>query len=530
MHNANIDNLYRQQEISEDLSPSNQSIERAKELESTILSNQDERIPLPLQRECEPPKPFPFDALGNILGPAAQQIHNIIQAPDSICGNSVLAAAALAIQAHANLEIDGRSMPLSLFFLSVAESGDRKSAADNIALSPIHSYQKMLFDIYKIDLQKFQNDYDLWHKKRQALLSKMDDSCIEEKLRAIGEEPIPPLKPIMIMEEPTYEGLVKLFELGQPSLGLFSDEGRMFGGIGMDKNNLLKTACGLSSLWDGKPISRVRSSDETAILYGRRFSSHLMIQEIVLENILRNPILNSQGLLARCLIVFPTSMVGKRKYQETNPFEDEAIKKYHQRLSEILDHPFPLENSKNKNILKPKTLKLSAEAKNKWILSHDELEQLLASNASYFSVRRTGNKLAEQALRTAGCIALFNNLEAIHISSEDIERGIILAKFYLDEALRIFYSTMTDPNLILAQQVLDWMKRQVKEKNIHLFPLHFFYQKGHTSLRTAKKARQIMKTLQEHDTVIFLPGHKVDGIMRKEVWALNDKLLETSDC
>ena len=54
---------------------------------------------------------------------AAKTIHEIVQAPLAICSQSVLGAAGLAAQPFANVGIDGRVYPLSLFLLSVAESG-----------------------------------------------------------------------------------------------------------------------------------------------------------------------------------------------------------------------------------------------------------------------------------------------------------------------------------------------------------------------------------------------------------------------
>jgi hypothetical protein len=57
--------------------------------------------PRPLMREVPPADPFPVDALGEALAPAARAIHDRVQAPLAICGQSVLAAATLAVQAHA---------------------------------------------------------------------------------------------------------------------------------------------------------------------------------------------------------------------------------------------------------------------------------------------------------------------------------------------------------------------------------------------------------------------------------------------
>ena len=70
--------------------------------------------PLPLQRTTIPPKPFPFDALGPIAGAAARRMHEIIQAPDAICGQSILSTLSLACQGYVNVKRDGAEYPTSL--------------------------------------------------------------------------------------------------------------------------------------------------------------------------------------------------------------------------------------------------------------------------------------------------------------------------------------------------------------------------------------------------------------------------------
>lgn len=504
------------------------SINRAKEIEE-LTAFKKLSHPLPLSREKLPEATFPFEALGNQLGSAAQRMHEIIQAPKSICGSSVLGAIALCAQPFVNVLLDGRCIPTSLFLLTVGESGDRKSSVDNVASKPIQEHQKKLLSLYTRDAQIYKNNLEIWNKKRKSILNQTNLAEIETNLQNLEEEPTPPLKPIILMEEPTYEGLVKLFQVGQPSVGLFSDEGgRMFGGFSMDKQNLLKTACGLSSLWDGKPITRIRG-EEAIILYGKRFSTHLMIQEIVLENILNNPILMTQGLLARCLVVYPVTLAGQRSYQELDPYQDEAIQAYHSQMAQILDVPLPLQGA-SKNILNPRNLELSSPAKRFWKRFHDDVEKLLSENQNYFSERRSATKTAEQALRIAGTLTIFNDINAASINVEEIDRGIALAKFYLDEAIRIFSSHIRDPNLMLAEQVLNWMKRESKLKKILFFPLTLIYQKGPIQIRDAKTTRGIMKILQEHDLVIFCPNEKINGVIKREVWTLNEEALDSATC
>lgn len=69
--------------------------------------------------------PYPVAALGNLMGPAVERMAEIIGTPSAMAAQSVLATAALASQAHANVQLDGRTYPLSLYLLTVACSGDR---------------------------------------------------------------------------------------------------------------------------------------------------------------------------------------------------------------------------------------------------------------------------------------------------------------------------------------------------------------------------------------------------------------------
>ena len=87
--------------------------------------------PIPLIAELGAPAPFPVDALGPILAPAAKAIASKVQAPIEIAAQSVLAAAALVAQPFADIQmLFGQTRPLSLFHITIASSGDRKTSVD----------------------------------------------------------------------------------------------------------------------------------------------------------------------------------------------------------------------------------------------------------------------------------------------------------------------------------------------------------------------------------------------------------------
>src|SRR5437867_290044 len=104
--------------------------------------------PEPLTRDIPPGDPYPLAALGDVLAGAAGVLRDVIQAPDAICAQSLLAGASLATQAYADVEIDGRVFPLSEYFLSVAKTGERKTAADKAALGSHAKRQRDLQQDY----------------------------------------------------------------------------------------------------------------------------------------------------------------------------------------------------------------------------------------------------------------------------------------------------------------------------------------------------------------------------------------------
>jgi hypothetical protein len=148
------------------------------------------------------------------------------------------------------------------------------------------------------------------------------------------------MEPLLTCPEPTFEGLCKLFAVGRPSLGVFSGEGGQFiGGHGMKEDAKLRTAAGMSTLWDGDPIKRVRAGEGTSILPNRRASMHLMAQPDVASLWFNDALLIDQGLLSRILVSAPDSTSGTRFWRETPP--DMRLHKYKALVFDILRRPLP---------------------------------------------------------------------------------------------------------------------------------------------------------------------------------------------
>lgn len=506
------------------------SEKRAIELEK-ICSDQSKSkfislyAPLPLQRPVSIPKVFPFHALGKVAGDAAARIHEVVQSPDATCGQSVLAVMALACQGLVDVEIDGRRIPTSLFLLTVSESGERKSATDKLALKPFNDWQKTLISIHRKQLQDFKNRHEIWKLKRAKVLKEAADNP-DSFLEQLEAEPKLPSEGIILCEEPTIEGLEQLLERGQPSAGIFSDEGgRMIGGHAMSSDNMLKTACGLSNLWDGKPLTRVRKGEGSKVIYGRRLSVHLMTQPIVLDQLLNNEMLVGQGLLSRCLIAAPISTSGNRKYVEVNLSQDPKILKFYDLINTLLNQPYRKASSDHENdyfapedALDPFVVGVDDSAKKIWIDFHNNTDKKMAEGESYYSVKQFASKASEQVLRIAAIFAFSErtNLEIIpDISAIQLRRAIELVEFYLSESVRIFSRSSINSDLLLARQALEWI---LKNRNGQPFPLSDVYQYGPSKIRDSTKAKYIMKILQSHELVIEVKDTVIEGKKVRSAW------------
>lgn len=116
-------------------------------MNASLMTDPTYPEPLRLLPDLEVAAPFPLNALGEVLGGAAAAIVEAVQVPEALAAQSILTAAALATQSHGNVERDGQLIPLSLFALTIAESGDRKSAADRLALRSHYVHQQALLEL-----------------------------------------------------------------------------------------------------------------------------------------------------------------------------------------------------------------------------------------------------------------------------------------------------------------------------------------------------------------------------------------------
>lgn len=390
------------------------------------------------------PAAFPFDALGRVLGAAAAAIARDVQAPDSLAGGSVLAAAALAVQPHANVLLPhGQRSPLSLFVLTGAASGDRKSAVDAVACRAVDEVRK----------QQARE-----HAQAQA------NYAIDAAERRQGAAvPAPPLPKSLIVSNATVEGLHRLL-LAQSSIGVFTAEGGEFlGGHSMREERRAAGYAFYLKGWSGEALDAVRGGTGTSVLLGRRMSMHIMVQPLPLRMLLSDPLAQNQGLHARCLIAQPESLAGSRMYKKVDPNDDPAVLLYQGCLRQLLETPPATFEQGDGNELQPRDLPLDDAATDLWVYFYDEIEREQAADGELEGAKPFASKAAEHAARLAAIITLVQHPEAQEVGSEAMYGGITLARFYLSEHVRLTHAGRRERVEKPLWDLLLWLQERSKK-------------------------------------------------------------------
>lgn len=346
----------------------------------------------PLFRPLPPAPHFPVHALGP-LREVAEAIHQQTQAPLAMCGQSVLGAATLAVQAHRDVELPGGGKkPLTAIYVSVADSGERKTSVDKIALAPVYRVEERWRGENADCMARFVNDCEAWKAARDEAKRKKkgDRAAIRAALDAIGPEPKAPPHPMLLVADPTPEALVLHLADSRPWAGVFTAEGGILvGGSAFNDESRMRTGALLNTLWDGEAIRRRRVLTGASFLPGRRCSVHVMMQPVVADRLFGDAMLDGIGMLARTLLVAPESTAGTRAFRAPAEACEPVLATYAARIQALLDKP-PATRPDDPQVLDPPVLRLDEDARALWINFHDFAEGCIGAGGAWQSIKEIG--------------------------------------------------------------------------------------------------------------------------------------------
>jgi putative DNA primase/helicase len=358
---------------------------------------------------------YPLAALPCAIRGAVEEVQDAVQAPAEMVASSALAVVSLAAQSLADVS-RSRTLPgpCSLYFLTLAESGDRKSTVDRLMGRAIHTFQDGQRDAARLTLAAHAADLAAWEAKRDATTDKMDgdaksgnaiDGHRADLAQIEAEKPRDPRVPRLTYEDVTSEKLGKALATEWPSGGIFSSEGgAVLGGHSMGKDAIGRTLALLNKLWDGAPHIVDRATAPSFAVRGARMTISLQVQPHVLADFLDRDrgLSRGSGFLARFLVAQPMSLQGTRFYKE--PGDMPELERFSARITELLnDLP---QVDPDRGLVLP-MLEFTPEAKAVWVDSYNAVEGELGSAGDFASIRDAASKAADNIARLAAVLHVF---------------------------------------------------------------------------------------------------------------------------
>jgi hypothetical protein len=309
--------------------------------------------PEPVSLKEKPvPIPFPVDSLPEVVKAAVLEVQSYTQAPLSIAVASALSSLSLAAQGQVNVAIDDHMIrPVSLFFLTIAESGERKSSTDRHFQQAIKEYEQQVSAASKVLQEDFDADLSIWEMKMGVLENqlkqnmkkgKLDSTELQEELKQLRKQrPKPPRSPRLLVNDISSEALVKQLSTW-PTAGIFSAEaGYIFGSYALSNDKFMTFLTLLNQLWDGDPVSMDRKSVESMNLPNGRLTVNLLVQPQAFQDFQNKTfgMARGTGFLSRFLLSEPESTQGTRLYQIKKGMP--SLGAYSRKMKELLEKPLP---------------------------------------------------------------------------------------------------------------------------------------------------------------------------------------------
>jgi putative DNA primase/helicase len=407
-----------------------------------------------------------LDALPAAIGKAVREYQAYGQQPAALVASSALAVVSLAAQGLADVARDERLRgPLSLNFLIIAKSGERKTAADRALGATLTDWERERADALREDMKLNRAALEAWAAEQEGIKAAIKDAVrkkpgevnkLKERLvKHALDKSAEIIAPRLRYEDVNPQSLAFMLAAGHPSAALWSDEGGMVtGSHGMGKDSLLGFMAGLNRLWDGGAIHHDRKQAQSVHLEGRRLTVSLMVQPLVLRELAQRGggLTRGSGFLARYLVAAPLSTMGARPYQEAPPGMPH-LAAFHRRIRELLDSPLPLDDQRRLSL---PVFRLSTEAFAVWRDYHDAIERELRPLGEYATVCDFAAKSAENAACIAGCVHVFEGAQGA-IPFDTMQRAARLARWYLREALRVL-DLLDEPQAWADARLLDaWL-------------------------------------------------------------------------
>lgn len=496
---------------------------------SNIHQEDYEKWPNPLefsdQREQLKGLVFPMEALPEKIRNAATEVARFTKtdAVGAVTVGLSVVATAIGKKARVN-EREGLSHFPSMFFMPIAESGERKSAIFKLIEQPLAEWEKKELNLHKkkdaaAQAHNFLIDSQVDGLKKQGKKSQLAELELEAIADQIGDleskkKDLPPVPKLYDSDITEQRLVVELYRHGG-AFAVLTPEGRPLvdhilgkysGGDGMHGDAVY--LAGIS----GDRITRNRVGNENGsdnfVIFDPCLNVCAMIQPDKFRQLAGSAALRDSGLVARIWPVRLRPMVGFQEELENEPgLDHEALLPFFSAIENVLKHD-DQEQDEEPHIHKATLSNESAELRRQF---NNRLQILMRDDGDLNDVRAIVAKWVTQTVKLALIFHIIDDPEQLsspnsEIDAETWRSAQTISEFYLEHAITESRSACEDALFDKARKLLDWVKRlPADESGRRILTRRLVLQSSPRPRPTASETDDIMSLLVDFGYVRKLP-------------------------
>ena len=387
------------------------------------------------------PDPFPIDRVPSLMRGAILEASALAGVQTPLAAGLAFAAAAVACQGHIKVRSPANLVsPLSMYFLHVAKSGDRKSTVEKLFLVGLREFQKFHDQRLQGASEQFDEALAVWQTEHSALAQclstairrERNTEVIKERLRCHeAQRPKAAKMPKLFFSETSPEALLHKLSNDWSSAMLQSSEASM-----LLAGRATRNLGALNVLWDGQDVEVDRRTGASFTVRDAKLSASLMVQPGVMQKFLAkgNGHARDVGFLARCLICAPESVQGTRFVSATDQHKTEFLNQFAHVTRALLGDYFS-----DAGVLcdAPQMLRFQPGAAEAWRRFYNYVEGALAPGARYSDIPDFASKIPENAVRLAAIFHAIEGKAGDLIDEATTESAVSVCSWYVEEFKRL---------------------------------------------------------------------------------------------
>lgn len=379
-----------------------------------------------------------FNSRLPVIGEAVHQAEQLYQAPRRLVEMAAFGAISTVGQYLVDVKTPfGMTGPVSLALLTIARSGERKSAVERCFTKAIRKNDDVAEEIFVDELSQYEANHSEWKAKRKKLekdvrieAQKGSNTYAREQLEGhLSAEPARPRKLQLIYEDVT--PIAMLSGLHETGVGaLVSSEGAI-----ITEGGAFDSVPHLNALLSGDSIRVTRVGRPSLRITNSRLTISQMVQPVYFEEKTGKKWekIRGSGHWARYLVCYPESTMGWR-FSDKRSHSTDYIDKFNATMARLIAR---LHDAWENPHFQRDVLEFSSDAADLWVETANQIESMLAPGHAFDIASDHGSKLAEIVARLAALLHLFEGFEG-KISIETLRVAIRVCEDCSVDYLNVF--------------------------------------------------------------------------------------------